>query len=145
MSKRKIIWLIVIGAIVAAIIPIVIHFTGGESRHVNSHPDIITRNEIQIRHDWRNAHFPDGGISHRDVFVKNYFGTFNNSSVVTMGVTGFMQSITQYYAIVGGMFFPRGNTVRVWHERNFLTLPQAFDLRLLSIENLRAIYDRMAG
>jgi|GEM_PF-2378153 len=98
--------------------------------------------ERRIQRDWFRT-IPDRGRFNRNsVRIDYYFGTYNGSVALMISddYTNFTQAIWDQ-EVAGFVFrYGDGQFISVWNNRNFYTLPQAYELGLLTSQNLRDIH-----
>jgi len=145
--KKKTINKISLGALLLIIsIAVMLGGCGSEpvGRHPNSDQSIDTELEIRIRQDFVNMSTRRPRLRMRDVWISTYFGTYNESSVATIGIDyrrippqpGGWGAI-----IIEGMnFAPGPDPLRVWNNGNFYGIENAYENGLLTIDDMRTIY-----
>jgi hypothetical protein len=124
--------------IVAVLVPVALVVTAcGNRTHRQSDPTICPQLEVQIRRAHANAH---RDVRFRNVFVRNYLGTYNGSSVVRISVVGIWHTSEAWRETAGDIVFVTGQPrIIVFNNGEFATLNDAYDRGLLSLANLRAI------
>jgi len=109
-------------------------------RHPYSDPAISTELEIQIRQDYVANGFA-GSVD--DIRIWRYYGTFNNASVIIMSTVA-IHGLIWAEEVAGVIFFTlcRVIPIRVWRERVFYTLTEAYDYGWLTVNYLKIIADK---
>jgi len=143
MRKNKLARMIVTLGVAITMLFAVVAFGGcSPTRHPNSDPAIETQLEIQIRQDWVTRFSrptAETSILLNDTFVLTYFGTYGDSVVVDISCPITIPNVLGYAIIANIKIYFHNNLIRVWNNRSFFGLEEAYNLGLLSIENLKSI------
>ena len=119
---------------------------GNGNKFINIEPQLNSEIEMQIKQDYLEAHAKDyfAGATIDTIEISPYYGTFNGSVVVMMWVGYALYTDapeTRWEANVAGILFRNvwQNSILVWNGGKFYELQEAYDLGLLSQEDLKII------
>jgi len=119
---------------------------GNSNRSITVHPisaELSAETVGKIRQDFSNYEINRVGYAYPDitasnVYVLDYYGTYNNSVVVKMTRSG--PTIELPDIIIGETVLPKAIApIIVWKEGQIYELRNAYDQGLLTMENLRSV------
>jgi len=111
------------------------------STNYERHPDSDERIDVQLENQIRRDFSLARQISFEDVYILSYFGTYNGASAVRISFLGRLSPPILRREFVGYIDFGYVGIpfITVWHEGNFHQLSAAYELGLLSVENIERI------
>jgi len=112
-----------------------------DSTNYERHPDSDERIDVQLENQIRHDFASRNRVEFSDVYIPLYFGTYNKASAVLISFKGELFQPMIRRLVVGGIDFGYVGIpfIIVWHEGNFHQLSAAFELGLLSVENIEGI------
>ena len=98
--------------------------------------DMPPKIALKIREDFSRIL----GVKLEDIWIQKYFGNYNGCEVVFMGGHFLYTQAMRYVEIAGyTVVYPSGQEVCVYNESKFYTLKGAYDINLLSKEDVYEI------
>ena len=107
---------------------------------------ICSELSLAIRQSWLEKN-PGNDRTVDDLFIHHYFGTFDSASTIYVRVVGSGVGMAIWEETVAGITFsfPVWTPIEVWKDDNFYTLTEAYEKKILTIENLQTIHSRHRG